>query len=105
MNELHAKVGPEADCHLLDVSATGFSFVTENTYPVSAHIDVSIRFEDTDYSGSMRVQGSKPLRRGRNRCGLHCVDDRNTGGNLQQGLQHITMAVQREQLRRMKRSG
>jgi len=69
MNEIHAQVGTESDCRLLDVSATGFSFVTENTYPASAHIDVLIRYDDTEYSGSMRVQGSRPLRRGRQRCG------------------------------------
>ena len=104
-NDLSAQVGPENDCRLLDVSQTGFSFITKTTYPTGAHINVVIRYEDTEYSGNMRVQGHRSMSRGRNRCGLHCTDDRRNGGNLKEGLQHITMAAQREQLRQMKRSG
>jgi hypothetical protein len=100
-----ARVGREEGCRVMDISATGFSILTEQPYRVGEVLEVEIEFEGQAFSGPVRVQGLRDVGRGGKRCGLHCNDDRYTKGTLQKGLQHISMSIQRQQLRRMRGTG
>ncbi len=103
-NDLAAIIGTES-CRVLDVSVSGLSVIAEAKHTTGANIRVTIEFEEESFSGPARVHSKRDMSPGRTRFGLQCVDDKFTDGDLQKGLQHIMMTVQRQQLRRLKRSG
>jgi hypothetical protein len=105
MVNLTAAVGAEAECPLLDISSVGFAVEATERYETGETVSVTLRYEGKEFSGQARVQSVRELPNGRRRYGLHGVDDRISGGNLQKGQQHISAAVEREQLRRLSRSG
>jgi hypothetical protein len=105
MANLTAVVGAEAECRLLDVSTMGFAVEASKRYEVGKIVSVTLRYGGDEFSGRARIQSIRPLEGGLIRYGLHAVDDRDSGGNLQRGQQQISAAIEREQLRRLSRSG
>ena len=105
MANFTAKIGPEDNCQLLDVSATGFSVFAKQRYNLGETIDATLRYENDTFTGRAHVMSinetSKP---GRFRYGLHCVDDKKSNRELLRGLQLISVSVQRQQLRRIAKS-
>jgi len=99
-----ARVGQEEGCRVLDISATGFSIQTDQQYATGLSLQAEIEFDGKTFSGPVQVQGLRPLPHGGNRCGLRC-DGRGAAENLEKALQHITMTIQRRQLRRMRGTG
>lgn len=87
-----------------DISASGFSMISGGSYKVGQVLSVCIRFENEEFPGKACIQGAKVRGDGRTRYGLHCVNDVKVGGDLERGLRHISMAVQRQQLARQSRS-
>ena len=101
MLDMTAKVGPEDHCQLVDVSATGFSVIAVQQYDVGAVLPVILYLDDQQFDGQASIQSVRELGPGKFRYGLHGVSGESD--NLDQGLKHINMSVQRLQLRR--RSG
>ena len=100
--ELVADLGSEKSCPLQDVSATVFSVMATKSHAVGAVVKATLYFNDKQFSGSAYVQSIKDVGHGRFRYGLHSVDDKQSTGDLLKGLQQISMAIQREQLRRLR---
>jgi len=105
MADLTATVGAETECRLLDVSSTGFAVEATQRYEVGQVVSVTLRYQERQFSGRAQVQSIRELDLGKIRYGLHAVEDRTSGGDLRKGQQYISAAVEREQLRRLSRSG
>jgi hypothetical protein len=105
MANLTADVGAEPDCRLLDVSTVGFAVEATKRYEIGQIVPVTLRFEGSEFSGRARVQSVRQLDKGGFRYGLHAIEDKTSGGDIQKGQQHISAAIEREQLRRLSRSG
>jgi hypothetical protein len=102
---LRAEVGGLRDCPLIDVSLSGLSVLSRGTLMPGDIVDVAITFEGVAYTGQACVQSAVPKDEDRTRYGLHCIEDRRSSGNLQKGLQQMTMRIQQIQLRRRGRQG
>ncbi|MCK4874146.1 MAG: hypothetical protein KAS72_15595 [Phycisphaerales bacterium] len=96
--DLTTTIGDEQHCRLLDVSATGFSGMSNSEYPKGKTVEATLFFQGKEFKGQATIQSIKELDPGRTRYGLYCTDER--GSDLTKGLQKISMAVQRQQLRR-----
>ena len=101
MMELTADLGPEPGCWVLDVSSTGFSVIAAESYSIGNVVDVSIEYGDQSHSGKVSIQSIRELSPGRIRYGLHCTEAMALPGSLAQGLQQMSVQIQRAQLRRM----
>lgn len=101
MAGLTARLGDEDNCQLLDVSATGFAVMAAATHHVGNVLEAELHHDGKNYRGTATVQSVRAMDHDRIRYGLHVVADKNSGGTLQKGCQHIAMAVQREQARRL----
>ena len=88
------------ECAVLDVSATGFSVISDAPLLQGQVVRVVIHHELEDIQGSAIVQSVKELAGGQRRIGLHCAGNSRSNGQLHRGLQRISAAVQRQQLRR-----
>ncbi|UCD76392.1 MAG: hypothetical protein JSV91_05590 [Phycisphaerales bacterium] len=97
---LSANVGELVGCPLIDVSATGFSIVADDCFKIGQVVPALLVFEGEQFSGKACIQSAKELGTNRIRYGLHCINDRESGWDLERGLSHISTAVQRMQLRR-----
>lgn len=87
----------------MDVSVTGFSVISPERYQVGQQIQSTIDSGGNQFKGSASVQSIKMLPIGKTRYGFHCSDNRGRKGGLAEGLQKLSMEMQRLQLRR--RSG
>ncbi|MHC4428162.1 MAG: PilZ domain-containing protein [Planctomycetota bacterium] len=105
MANLTASVGAESECRLLDVSTAGFAVEATKRYEVGQIVPVTLRYEGSQFSGQARIQSMRQMNKGRFRYGLHAIEDKASGGDLRKGQQHISAAIEREQLRRLSRSG
>jgi hypothetical protein len=103
MANLTAAVGAEAECLLLDVSTTGFAVEATQHYEIGQVVSATLRYQNRQFTGKARVQSIRQLDMGRIRYGLHAVEDTASGGDLRKGQQHISAAIEREQLRRLAR--
>ncbi len=99
--DLTAKLGDQNDCQLLDVSCSGFSVVASAGHSIAKVLDVTLWNEGRAYSGKAVVQSIRELAPGRIRYGLHCAEGRAAQPELLEALRILTLALQREQLRRM----
>jgi hypothetical protein len=105
MAKLTASVGAESECRLLDVSTAGFAVESTARYEIGQIVPVTLRYQGSQFSGEARIQSIREMGKGRFRYGLHAIEDRTSGGDLRKGQQHISAAIEREQLRRLSRSG
>ena len=96
-----ADLNTERACRVLDVSGTGLSIVSGESYAIGNAVDVSIVEDGRTYAGKACVQSVRDLGGGRTRYGLHCVSYLKAKGTLAEGLQRASMRIQREQLRRL----
>ena len=100
-SELGARLGEDDECQLADVSASGFSVLSTTKYDIGKVVKVEINYGDKKFIGTACVQGARDVTHGRIRYGLHGIEDKDSEDNLLEGLIHINMSVQRQQLRRM----
>ena len=105
MARLKATVGAESECPLLDVSSAGFAVETATRHEVGQIVPVTLHYQGDQFSGEARIQNIREMDKGRFRYGLHAIEDKACGGDLRKGQQHISAAIEREQLRRLARSG
>lgn len=93
-----ARVGQE-DCPVLDVSAAGLAVTGSGAWKVGDRVPVLIRSASGAHAGCAMVQSVRTLRDGRVRYGLLCLEEK--GSTLGKGLERLSAAVQRQQIRRL----
>ena len=98
-------IGSEDRCPLLDVSLFGFAFIGTKSYQIGQILKTIITHESQTFQGTAAVQSIQVLPDGRIRYGMYCSNDRNSDADLQKGLHLLSMAVQREQLKRLAGTG
>jgi hypothetical protein len=95
--ELFVEIENENRCPVLDVSLQGLAAIATAAHEAGTIINVAIEFEGQRYFGGCCVQSVLPMRDGRFRYGLHCIDRRLDASGLKRGLGRITeRANQRE---------
>ncbi len=97
---LSATMGQQENCQLADVSSTGFSIISSESFSIGNQVPVELRYENERFPGIGCIQSIKELGPNRYRYGLHCIETKKSGSDLTRGLQHISTAVQRIQLKR-----
>ena len=90
-------------CQLTDISALGFSVLSQDQHARGDIVSATISHEGTSYRGEAQVQSVTDLG-GTQRYGLVCASEKSSGATLQKGLQKVSMDVQRSQLKRRARA-
>ncbi len=101
MSGLKADLGDEKHGTLADVSVSGFSIIASQPHAAGEVLSVTLHHEGKTFVGDGAIQSIKPLSDGRLRFGLLCADSDGKRTPLKQGLQQISVAVQRQQLKRL----
>ncbi len=94
--ELAVSFGESDDCPVVDVSPTGFGVISPEDYRTGSVVTTSFQYEDLQHAGQVCIQSKRAFRGGRFRYGVHCVSK-----EFQAVMQQISMALQRQQLRRL----
>jgi hypothetical protein len=102
---LSAVFGAEKSCRLLDVSSVGLAGEATERYRIGDVVAITLEFEGRQYGGQGRIQSIREVGGNRIRYGVHSVRDKTSGSTLHKGQQIISAALEREQLRRLARSG
>ncbi len=100
MVELTATLDGEANCHLLDISSSGFSLLSSREHSYGSLVEVTLEYGEKTYTGQARIQNIIEHPRGVFRYGLHGIEDKQAESELGKGRQVISMDIQRLQLRR-----
>jgi len=103
MADLSAKIDSEESCPVQDVSTVGFAVLARERYLVGTVVTASVHHAGKHYTGSATVQSVREMGDGSIRYGLACAGDKQGGAELSSCLHTITMAIQRQQLRRRAR--
>jgi hypothetical protein len=98
---LTATLGTEEDCAVQDISMSGLGLVSGRKYSIGQTLDVTLHFEDEDFSGRVVVQWIRQLDGERTRYGLRGVFDAKGEDPLRIGLMRFTLAVHRQHLQRV----
>ena len=101
---LTVSVADEEDCPLIDVSVSGMSATTASSHQLGDEVAVTLSYDGREYTGKVTVHSVRGPDGGRIRYGFHCVENRRSGGTLQQGLQAVSTSVQRLLIKRMART-
>jgi len=100
-----ASLGDEEGCPVQDLSATGFALLSNSDYGIGTSLQTTIRYEQQHYSGVVCIQSIRQRSDGKMRYGLRFIHDGPGHSELEEGLHSISLAVQREQLRRQSGHG
>ncbi|MEZ4333101.1 MAG: hypothetical protein R3F35_15180 [Myxococcota bacterium] len=97
---IEARVGSESGLPVQDLSSTGFAVLASEIYLVGQTVDVAIRHGDEACTGKASVQSFRELDSGRLRYGLRAIAEDPRAQDFLSTLQRISLAVQRDQLKR-----
>ena len=61
MADLSAELGKEKNCPLLDISSTGFSLISGETYKIGSIVDAVVRYDGKEHKGKVCVQSIRQL--------------------------------------------
>jgi hypothetical protein len=98
---LTATLGTEEDCAVQDISMSGLGLVSGRKHSIGQTLDVTLHFEDEDFSGRVVVQCIRQLDGERARYGLRGLFEAKGGDPLRSGLMRMIMGIQRQHLRRI----
>ena len=98
--EIDASIGVETSCRMVDVSATGFAYIGKKEHAIGATIDAMVSHEGKEFSGTMSVQSVRDLGILGIRHGVRYLENEADAGTLRNGLQMISLKVEREMLQR-----
>jgi hypothetical protein len=101
MYPVRATIEGETDCQVLDVSATGFSVLTEQSHDPGSVLEATLHYDGADYQGRVSTQNVLPHRSGQYRLGLYGIKKSNGQCELSKGSRIINTSIQRQQLRRL----
>lgn len=97
---LEVSLGEEEHIPVQDLSATGLAVLAAGEYSLGQTMQVEIVHEDEQCHGVTSIQSIRELGPGRIRYGLRALETDPHTGEFLQTLQRISLAVQREQLKR-----
>ena len=83
-----------------DIRVSGLSLIATRPLSIATQINTILRYRDIECRGRACVQNLRTLQPGQIRYGLRALDPVGDAG-LRDGLQQITMAVQRDQVSRL----
>ena len=95
---IEAQVGADRQCLVQDLSATGFAAMAAEQHKIGNTLHVGFSYDGVRCEGTAIVQSSCERREG-NRYGFLAADA--DGGAMRASLNQISLAVQREQLKRI----
>ena len=98
---LTATLGTEEDCAVQDISMLGLGLVSGRKYSIGQILDVTVHFEDEDFSGQVVVRCIRQFDGNRTRYGLRGVFDAKGGDTLRSGLMRMVTGIHRQHLRRI----
>lgn len=89
--------GDRDDCDLMDISQTGFALLSDQQHAQGAVVNACLPVaDDRTVCGAVRIQSVRPLRSGRYRYGVTCLEPA-----FQKACVELTMDLQRERLRQL----
>lgn len=94
-----AQLGNESECDVLDVSSTGFAAMSNQTYAIGERLNASITYAGETHNGVVAIQSIQKRKDGI-RYGVRYIVDDGGKSQFENGLNQISMGVQREQLAR-----
>jgi hypothetical protein len=97
---LTATLDTEDGCTIQDISMSGLGLVSGRKHLIGQTLDVTLHFEDEDFSGQMVVQSTRQLDGDRTRYGLRGVFDAKDEDPLRMGLTRMALAIHRQRRRR-----
>ena len=101
LSDLVVTFGGRENCPLRDVSVSGFAVSSPDTYHQGQIVDAILHFEGQQFKGQASIQSIATLPDGSTRYGVNCLKSNPAPDSLTKGVQHISMAIQRQQLNRM----
>ncbi len=96
---IYAVFGEEAECPVVDVSSTGFALISKQELDIGTKLPASIEHDGENYAGDVVIQSIQERRDGM-RYGVRYLSTGDQPSQFEDGLNLISMAVQREQLAR-----
>ncbi len=98
---LVATLDTEAGCTIQDISMSGLGLVSGRKYSIGQILDVTLHFEDEDFSAQVVVQYGRELDGDRTRYGLRGPLEPGDGSPLRSSLMRMAMGIHRQHLRRI----
>jgi len=99
---IHATMNNEPDCEVVDISATGFGVICSSHFHVGASVTALLHWDGQTYRGPVVVVSVRQVSEGRQRYGVRALEgDETRGMSLFSSLTRVSLAVQREQMRRV----
>ena len=98
-----ARIDDENDCPVHDVSVSGIGLIAKRSLAVATQVETVLRYRGMECRGRACIQNLRMLAPGQIRYGLRALDPSGEAG-FRDGLQEITMAVQRDQVSRLANS-
>ncbi|MCH6561271.1 MAG: hypothetical protein IH800_02485 [Myxococcales bacterium] len=99
--DIKAQLGKDPElCEVLEVSATGFSILSNAEYRVGQMLQATLYHNGTPVQGTAVLQSYRAFGK-KNRYGFRAVDDKRPKATLKEDLTRINLAVQREQAARL----
>ena len=95
---LSVSVDTEDRCTVHDISMSGLGVICRQNHSIGQPFDVTIRYEDDEFSGRMQVQYGRELDVGRTRYGLRGLFEPGDGSPLRSGLTRTALAIHRQRL-------
>ena len=91
----------EEGCTIQEISMSGLGLVSDRKYSIGQILNVTLHFEDEDFSGRMVIEWIRQLGGDRTQYGLCGLFDAERSDTLRIGLMRFTRAVQRQNLQRV----
>jgi hypothetical protein len=98
---LTATLDTEEGCTIQEISMSGLGLVSGRKYSIDQTLDVTLRYKDDEFSGRMTVQYALEVDGERTRYGLRGLFQAGDGSPLRSGLTRTTLAIHRQQVRRI----
>lgn len=98
---LTVTLGTEEGCTIQEISMSGLGLVSDRKYSTGQILNVTLHFEDEDFSGRMVIEWIRQLGGDRTQYGLCGLFDAEGSDTLRIGLMRFTRAVQRQNLQRV----
>ena len=98
---LAAILDTEAGCTIQDISMSGLSVISRRNHSIGKPLDVTLRYQNDEFSGKMVVQYGRELDIERTRYGLRGLFEAGDGSPLRSALTRLALAVHSQNLQRV----
>ncbi len=101
LDDLFAEVAGQPNRQILDVSATGLSFISNDKFDTGKIVDIKLSYEDFESRGALCIQSVSNISPGRTRYGANIATNNKSSSTLEKYLKKIYLSIQRQQLQRL----